>query len=428
MKFIVQILLLGLAGTAWAQLPADSSRNGVPNPLLQSDTIHLSLATAQELAVERNSALLGASYRLHAAEADTVGARLVPNPQLSVNTSYVNLLGRPIDFSTSSNSLRLDQVIQLGGKRGYRIETAEESVAAVRADFVNQIFQTRADVKDSYIDAAYAQKQIELAQESYDLFARLVDASQIRLKAGDIGEQDVTKLLLTELTFRQALSDAQQSLIDALARLRQTVHLDANRPVRIDYQFQPTSPVYVSDTLHAIALRSRADLWAQEHRVLSAEHQTHLAKANAWPDLDVGVELDRQGPDFKNYFGGGIGIAIPLFSRNQDDIMRTDANYRASQYDLQSVELSIHNDVATAYAKYESSLSVLGGYPNKMVDLAGDIRTVAMNNYTKGHISLLDLLESQRIYNDAIQNYYSALYKLAKNQTLLERAVGVQLF
>ncbi|GEM_PF-2346778 len=395
---------------------------------MQSGENGLSLEHAMQMAEERSPDLTAARYRLLASEADTIGARLYPNPQLSINATNYGLLQRPIDATAATTSYRLDQQILLGGKISDRIATARESTAAARADYVRQVFSVREDVKDAYIDATYAEKQITLARENYDLFAELVRASELRLKAGDVAEQDVSKLKLTELTYRSALSDAQQSLLDALAKLRQTLFLDRSANLHTSYDFTTNGPVLDRDSLLSAAYENRSDFWASEHRVRAAENQVHLSHANAVPDLDVGVELDRQGPDFPNTVGGGIGIAIPIFSRNQDDIMRSEANYRASEYDLESTRSEIRNEVSSSYAKYQNSRRVMSGLDSSVVQIAEDVRNTAAKNYSAGHIGLLDLLQSEQVYNDAITNYYSALYKLAKNKIALERAVGKEIF
>lgn len=315
----------------------------------QTDTLTLSLNAAREIALSRSAALAGDRYRLHAAEADTITAHLYPNPELSVNAASYGLFQKPIDNSLATTSYRIDQTIPIAGQMSNHILTARESTEAARRTYDNQVFQAKASVKDSYIDAAYAQINIDLAQQNYDLFAKLVEASKAQLHAGAIAEEDLTKLELTELTYRQAVSDAEQSLFDALNTLKQTMGFDTSVPIKVEYDFQASGYLMPKDSLERVAFEQRADLSASEHAVKAAEHQSDLSRSNAWPAPTFGIELDRDGPDFQNYVGGGIGISIPIFNHNQDDIYRSESNERAAEYDYENARIGVRGDFNAAY-------------------------------------------------------------------------------
>jgi len=394
----------------------------------QTDTLALSLNAARQIALTRSTALRAGQYRLHAAEADTMTARLFPNPNLSVNATSVGAFRGPLDFSGASTSYRLDQSIPIAGQRSNHILTARESTEAARRSYDYQVFQTKATVKDSYIDASYAEINIDLARQNYDLFAKLIEASKARLHAGDIGEEDLTKLELTELTYRQAASDAQQSLTDALNSLKQAMGFDTTVPIKVQYDFKSSGDLMPKDSLERVAFDQRADLSAAEHNVKAADHQSDLSRSNGWPTPDIGIELDRNGPDFQNLFGGGFGISIPIFNHNQDDIYRSESNARAAEYDYETARLGVRGDFNAAYEKYRNSLEVFRGLPPDLVKMANDVRDNAVQNYSAGRIGLLDLLNSEQIYHDAVASYYGSLYTLAKNQSQLERAVGVEIF
>jgi cobalt-zinc-cadmium efflux system outer membrane protein len=388
----------------------------------------LSLSTARQIALSRSAVLAGDRYRLHAAEADTMTAHLFPNPELSVNAASYGLFQKPIDNSLATTSYRLDQTIPIAGQMSNHILTARESTEAARRTYDHQVFQTKATVKDSYIDAAYAQVNIDLARQNYDLFAKLVEGSKAQLHAGAIAEEDLIKLELTELTYRQAVSDGEQSLTDALNSLKQTMGFDTSVPIRVQYDFQSSGYLMPKDSLERLAFERRADLSAAEHSVQAAKHQSDLSHSNAWPAPTFGIELDRDGPDFQNYVGGGIGISIPIFNQNQDDIYRSESNERAAEYDYENARIGVHGDLNAAYDKYRNSLNTFRGLPADLVKMATDVRDNAIKNYSAGRIGLLDLLSSEQVYHDAIVSYYGSLYTLAKNQSLLERAVGVEIF
>ncbi|MFZ1081227.1 MAG: TolC family protein, partial [Candidatus Kryptoniota bacterium] len=226
----------------------------------------------------------------------------------------------------------------------------------------------------------------------------------------------------------QNLSDAEQGMFDSFSKIRQSLNLDPGVPLKIDYDFSPEFFLPSENSLISLAIKKRPDLLAEREEALVQSNKVKLAKANGFPDLDIGVELDRQGPQFANTFGGGIGIAIPLFNRNQGDIETAEAQENQEEYLLRSKENEVLNKVKTAYDKYKNSLEVLRKLsPSALAD-ARKVREMAVKSYAAGNIGLVELLQTEQVYTDAIQSYYGALQEFFMNRIGLERAIGRDIF
>ncbi len=392
------------------------------------DTLTLTLPSARELFLRENLPALAARYHLAASEAAVVSAGLLPNPQFSFNASYIDLSRRPVDYGSTQTSYRVDQLVELWGKRGKRIAAAEHEVASAREDFQNTLFQLLADLKESVIGASFAQRNVELADGRYRIFQQAVDAARLRFRAGDIGEEELRKLELAQLDYQEDLSDAEQSLTEALSTLKHMLNLQPSAQVRVSREAGPGGPPPPLDTLSAHALRDRPDVIAQHEQTLMRESRLAYARSGALPDITLGVELDRQGPAFRTTFGGGVGVAIPLFARNQDEIERSEAEYQAALVEERAKRNGVLNDVAAAYGNYLNSWNIVRGFSSTTLGHAEEVRAMAVKSYTSGNIGLVDFLETERIYYDALQSYTKALSRLAVNGVELERATGSELF
>ncbi len=408
--------------------PAFGGSRSVTDSPAAAETLMVSMSDAKTLFLKSNLALIGARYHLTANEADLVAARLFPNPQFSVNASFINLQSRPVDYSSTQLTYRIDQLIELWGKRGKRIDAAAHSVESARDDFQFTLKQLMSDFEESFLNLQYAQRGYDLASSSYDIFRRSVEIGDVRFRTGDIGEAELKKLRLAQLDYQQGLSGAEQDLADARARFRSLLNIPPGVPVKTLSGDLPAMALPVKDSLVAAALRNRTDLASRHEKTMMEESRVELAHAAAWPDLTLGVELDRQGPEFRNTFGGGIGISIPLFNRNQDDIQRAEAELQASTTEEQAAENEILNEVSAAFDKYKASWDVMQTLSSAAMRNAEEVRSMAVQNYNSGNIGLIDFLETERIYNDAVQSYYNALKKFAINQVELERATGMELF
>ncbi|HEX9005733.1 MAG TPA: TolC family protein [Bacteroidota bacterium] len=425
----ILLILLVVPGLLWARIrsaPNDSTaRSAAPSP---GDTLVLTMHGAREAFLQRNLAVMAARYHLTSSEADLIAAGLFPNPQLSFNASYAGLFQKPADYSQTQTSYRVDQPLDLFGKRSQRITMAEHSVESARADFANTLFQMTCDFKEAFLTAAFAGRLHDLARERLALFQRTVASSATRFKTGDIAESEFTKLRLAELDYRQAESDAAQASTDAMASLRQMLVVPPDVPLRETYSFRPMLMLPSRDSLAAMAMVSRADLMAQHERTLTQQSRIDLAYRTAWPDFSIGVELDRQAPQWKNTVGGGVSLSLPLFSRNQDEIQRSEAEFEAAKLDERARENAVRNGVHAAYDKFHTSYEIFRSLSDSTLLQAADIRAAAAKSYALGNISLVDFLETERIYNDAVTSYLNALNRYAVNQVELERAVGASLF
>ena len=392
------------------------------------DTLVLTMNEARIAFLQRSPAALAVRYHLSSSEADLVAAGLYPNPQLSVNASSIDIAHKPVDYSLTQTSYRLDQPLDVFGKRGKRVAMAEHSVGSARADFANALFQMTCDLKEAFLSAAFAQRQVGLARDRLALFQRTLETSGLRFKAGDIAEAELTKLRLAELDYRQGESDASQGLEDALSALRQMLFLPPTAVVRAKYSFKPELTHPDGDSMAAMAVERRTDLAAQRERTLMQQSRIVLAHRSSWPDVSLGVELDRQGPAWKNLVGGGGSLSLPLFTRNQDEIQRSEAEYEAAVLDQHAKENAVANGVHAAYEKFHTSYMIFSTLSDTTLRSAAEVRAAAARSYGQGNIGLVDFLETERIYNDAVNSYLNALSKFAVNQVELERAVGTPLF
>ncbi len=393
-----------------------------------SDTLELGMKSAVQLLLRNNQALGAARYEIEASKGDLKSAGLIPNPQLSVNGSYVNLLKHPVDYNSTQTAARIDQIFELGGKREYRVETGEHSVAETEDEFLDTRHQLVDDFRETFLSAAFAEQAYLLARENLEISSKLKDVAAKRLEAGDIGEQEFIEIKLEDMKVEQNLSDAKQMEYDSFSKIRRTLNLDPNITLKISYDFSPAFSLPPEDSLTNIAFKERSDLLAEQEKVLIQSNKVKLAKANGIPDLDIGVELDRQGPAFADTFGGGFGIAIPLFNRNQGEIETAQAQQSEEEFLLRAKENEVINEVKTTYAKYENSVEVLHKLSPSTMSDAREVREMAVKSYTSGNIGLVELLQAEQVYTDAVQSYYNALQEFFINRIELERAVGIEIF
>lgn len=396
-----------------------------------SDTTRITYADARTLFETQNQLLKAARERIATAHADLVSSKLFPNPQISANGSFIGLFTTPVDYSSTQTVFRVDQTVPIGPKRGYRIQEAQHSYMKAIADFNDIHRQLFFDMKEAFVQTAYMQLVYQLAQKNHQLISRIIEASKERLRAGDISEMEFKELSLDEAGYVNAENEARQNLTEAVSQLRTMLGLEPSKPVSVIYNLneQVKSDTILVPKSRAVrlAFENRQDLKSLLEEVDAATYHVKAAYAAIIPDVDLGVELDRQGPNFQNTVGGGVSLAIPLFNRNQDEIERSDANLKSARASLENLKLQIKNEVESAYMNYESSLKSFKSFFSNLIGNADTVREMSAKDYLTGNVGLVDFLQAQRIYTDAVQSYYDSLLKVEKNKIALERTIGIEL-
>src|SRR5438067_11796798 len=113
------LFLLGFAAGTFAGQPVSSDK--------------VTIQQAVQEALDRNLGLLAEKYNLSVADARIITARLRPNPVLTLDADYLDILGTGFNIRNAAGpgelSARTDFVLERGGKRERRIDVAENARA-----------------------------------------------------------------------------------------------------------------------------------------------------------------------------------------------------------------------------------------------------------------------------------------------------------
>ena len=159
----VSILFLIAVSSPMSSLPASAAQAESKADAITSSTLRLSLDEALALFLRQNLDLITARFGIEYAQGQQITARLFPNPVLSVGTLSSFTQGRTIHRSGEISS-QIQQLFEMAGKRGYRIESASFGTQSAEANFEDAIRQLSFTVKDSYYRVQLAQRRLALAK------------------------------------------------------------------------------------------------------------------------------------------------------------------------------------------------------------------------------------------------------------------------
>ena len=391
--------------------------------------LRLSLDEAIGLFLRQNLDLLIAKFGIEFNKGQEITARLFPNPVASVG-----VVSSPVGGRTLSNSgqiyPQIQQLFELAGKRGYRIESAEFGTQSAEAVFEDAVRQLSFAVKDAYYRVQLARKRLVLAEENKDRFSRILEVNTIRLKKGFIAEVDLIRIRLQYIDFQSQVIQAIQEAELARSDLRQLLRVSPAMELELttNLEFKWLDPDVTR--LGAMAVEVRPDIRAKRLMLLQREANLRLAKAYRVPDVTIGAGYAVQGsrgPDNSNQMAFSLGMPLPLFNRNQGGIAQAEAEVQSAEADLGKTLNVVENQVDIACRNLIQSRRLVEAYLGGVLDDARSTFAIVERAYERGGATLLDLLDAARTSRTIQQDFIEALFNYQRHVIQLESVVGQEI-
>ena len=405
---------------------SQATEQGVRSSPVSARTVRLSLADALSLFLKQNLDVLMARYGIDYSKGQQITAKLFPNPILQVGTQSSWTQGNTLTRSGEVQT-QVQQLFEVAGKRGYRIESAGFGAQSSEAGFEDVIRQLSFTLKDAYYRVQLAQRRLALAEENRDRFARIMEVNTIRFKKGYIAEIDLIRIRLQVVDFQAQVIESLQEAESARADMRQLLRLSPASRLELttDLDFRRVDPDI--DKLRSVALDARPDLRGKRATYSQREADLKLARAYRYPDVTVGAGYAVQGPRGPDNQQMGIlnlGVPLPLFNRNQGGVAQAEVAAQSAQADLDKTVNQVENQVDVAYQNLLQSRRLVEAYLAGVLDDARSTFTIVERAYERGGATILDLLDAARTSRAIQQNYIEALFAYQHNLFQLESAVG----
>lgn len=396
---------LALAALPLGVHPA-RAQDPVPRAAAPADTVTLSLAEARRLAVARNPAFLAEARETDVARAQLRQARLPAfNPE-----AELRLPGAATGAGASEYELSLTQEVEVAGQRGLRSRAARIGVGRAELTVRDAARLSVAEATTAYYETLAARRRVAVAEAALALNERLLAAVRTQTREGEISALEADLAEIDYGRARARVLAARREAASAELELRRLTGLSGTGPLRLADDLPPApAPATLSlDSLLSAALARRPDLAAGAAAVEESRALATLARREALPNLRVGAvaERDQEGGDPR--VGVGVGMALPLFNRNQGRVAEQQA--RTAQADLrrQATEVRVRTQVADAYRAYVSATEEAAVYEEAVLQPARQSRDRLETAYREGKIGLTTLLLVRNQLVEAESGYWDA--------------------
>lgn len=396
------------------------------DPTLAAEKKDLTLRDAALLTLRRNPELAAFAKEMRALEGATLQAGLLPNPELSVNVENIGNI-QPLTGDINSqksvvqevvqqiSTIRIYQLIELGGKRAARVSAATLGEVLAGQDYEVRRVELIARVANVFTEVLAGQERLRLAEESQQLAQRVVSVVAKRVHAGKVPPIEETRAGVSLSTTRIELEQAQRDLESARKRL---VLLWGNDSPNFDRALGdlessvalPRFEELVERTLASpMALRAMKNI-EQRKALLDVEQTKRI------PNLTV-----QAGAVHHALLGGTTPIAavilpLPLFDRNQGNILQAHQRVDKAVDEQAAIELRLKAELTQAYEALSAAQRETGILRDEIIPAAKSAFEVTNKGYELGRFGFLEMLDAQRIL---FQNQILYVRALANYQRLV---------
>ncbi|MBK5553848.1 TolC family protein [Pseudomonas sp. TH03] len=371
---------------------------------------------ALQTAFANNPDLAAAQWEIGIAQGDRQQAGLIPNPEVSWEAEDTRRNSR-------TTTVMLNQPIELGGKRGARIDVASRAQDAAGIELERKRNVLRADVIQAFYGASTAQQRLLLSRQSLELAERGVRVAQGRINSGKSSPVEGTRAEVQLSEVRLELRRAERDEASAWQQLAQVMGAPLPTFVSVSDSDRLMPAVPPASRLLA-RIEDTAELRLAKLQIDQREASLGLEKAQRIPDLTVSVgsqysELERERVNVV-----GLSMPIPLFNRNQGNILA--AARRADQArDLRNAsELRLRTEIQTTLDQWLTANTEIQSFDQSILPAAQSAVDTATRGFEMGKFNFLDVLDAQRTLISARAQYIQAIAEATDAWVRIERIFG----
>lgn len=469
-------LVLSLLLLTALRAPSEEVPLSAPVAEIQNPTGSIGLAEALALALVQNLDLQTYAWDIRAAEARGIQAGLRPNPELSVELENLRFgrgpatrssaLGLSTGFtpefqharesgsqsglSEAEVTVRVSQLIELGGKRSKRVRLANRERDTAAWDYEVARLNVLSGTAKSFYAVLEAQERLRLAKELEVLARQTLDSVIARVDAGKVSPIEAPQGEAEYALVKLEVERVQLELETARVHLASFWGLSA---ASFTEAVGSLGTVEDLPPLGTLAARAEAapDLARWMAEIEQRDAEVELERANGKPDLTVtlGLRSTQLGStDSTSYSASGsgdwswsrggsaaeearensavLGFSLPLtFSnRNQGRILEAEHLAAKAAARKRADTVQIQSKLTAAYHTLESAQLAIRTISTDVLPKAQEVFDATNEGYRLGKFSLVEVLLSQHRLFTARASLLAAQSTYAQHWVDLERLSG----
>jgi cobalt-zinc-cadmium efflux system outer membrane protein len=382
----------------------------------------LNLEEVIDLALKRNPAMSTAKGAVRQSQGDRVAASAFLNPSIDAIVGRGSIHEPSTGVSIVERTLTVEQPLELPGKRKARREAAEAGVSGALAGVDEARLNVRADTKVAFFRVLFAQRDVDLSMQNLSTVRDIFQTIKARVDAGQARPFEAVKANVELQKATKDLSRAQNALVAARAGLNAVTAGALSKDFTVGGDFVQVRQDLNLDQLITTALESNPSLRRTSKQIERAQHMVTLEHESRVPYVSVTGTYHREAGD--EAYTAGLRLPLPLWYRRQGEIEaslgakdRAEAERVGTQNELIKTVTELAQEVRTDREQIEV-------FEKGLLKEAEEALRIARISFRQGAAGLLELIDSQRVYQQMQLEYAQARAALSMALARLERWTG----
>jgi len=375
--------------------------------------------------MEHSPTLAGAEGLVKQSHGQQITAGAYPNPSVSGTAGRGAIRDPTTGVRVTERTVTVEQPLEWFGKRQARQEAANAGVAGASAALEETRLTLLTDVKVAFYSVLFAQRDTELAAQNVTMVEDVLRTVKARVAAGEATSFDTMKASVEVQKAQKEVARAQNALLVSRTRLNTLTAGSLGKQFSLQGDFLPPKPGVELDRLTVQAFEQHPTLRRLTKLAEQAEHTVRLERESRVPNISVQGSYHREAGD--ESLIAGLSVPLPLWYRRQGEIEtalgtkhRAEAERLRAQNELEQAITQHAQEVRTA----QDQLQV---FETGLLKQAEQTLIVARTSFRHGAASLLDVLDAQRVYRQALLEYSQVRADLSIAIVRLERSLGAPL-
>ena len=379
----------------------------------------LTLSQALQRALAANPRLTAAEREIGIATGRRMQAGAIPNPEISFDVDTVFGTGDYRGTQSAEMTMQVSQLLEFPGKRNARVAAAVAEVDATQWQRQAERLEVSSETAIAFVTVLTAQRRIVIYDTLIASLDGLLPLLQRRIDAGASPPSDIARAKVAADMIRLDRERTKTALATArreLAALMGTTTPDFREVVgdlgRIG-QAPPFATVLAGLEVHPQLIR-----WTSVRAQRKAE--LLLARLKPLPDVKVAVGHQRINglatSDLGTTYGTrdrawrfGVSMDIPLWDQNQGTIYSAQETLAKTDAERAINKSALVVLLGKAYESLTGAIQELTIIRSSLVPNARSAVTAIEGGYAQGRFTLLELLDAQGSFAQAVQREQEAL-------------------
>ena len=404
----------------------------------------LTLSKAVNYALEHKAEAVKAKLEYENAEYQIEQVRAATLPQVNVTGSLtynpilqqLSFMGNQVKignpWQTSAGISVTQQLFNQSVFIGLKAAKTTREFYAINQQLTNENLIEK--VATAYYQVYQTQQKLKTVETNLNSTTKTRDIIEGLYKSGLAKKIDLDR---TNVAVNN-LKASKQQILEVLQlqehSLKFMIGMDINKSIVMPEDTFDATPALlgneasVENRTEIKVINKQLELLELDRKAKKAEYYPTLALSGNFGYTGVGQKFPWFSKDERTFYYSaasiGLSLNIPIFNgfSTRSKLRQTDVSIRKAEIEKREAELAISLDIENAKTQINNSLITINTQKEN-VNLAKSVLENTQNNYKYGLSTLTDLLDAEKAYADAQNNYTNALleYKIAEIKLIKSR-------